>query len=206
MWQIIKNSAGDFWDELLYLVIFNILWMIGVFLIIPYPFVTFGLFFVAHEVSEGKGIKLGTFFSQAGRVWKQAYLWGIINLVVMVIIWSNINFYGQINAGWASIVQMFTIALFIAWLVLQLFTLAFYPRLTEPRFKPATRNAMVAIARYPGSAVLLVLVIVLLVIATTFVQAIVFLGVFALVAVVATRLVKAIIEQEKARETDKLAE
>jgi hypothetical protein len=202
IWNIIKNSASDFWEEMLYLVIFNIFWMMGTLLLVTYPLVTFGLFFSAYEVGEGKGIKLGTFFHGAKQMWKQALLWGVINLVVLLVLGSNFNFYGTLEAQWASLAQMVTLAFLMAWVVLQLFMLAFYPRLTQPGFKLAARYAMVAIGRYPLLAFLLAGMVLLVLALSSFFPAIFFLGAFAWIALVANRVAATIVEREKRREAD----
>jgi hypothetical protein len=53
---IIKNSASDIWDEMFYLIIFNLIWVVGTLLILPWPFVTFGLFFTAYDIGEARGL------------------------------------------------------------------------------------------------------------------------------------------------------
>ncbi|HEX9924731.1 MAG TPA: hypothetical protein VGD99_18895, partial [Anaerolineae bacterium] len=58
----LKNSVLDLWEEMFYALVFSIIWVVGTVLIIPWPFVTFGLFFTVYDVGQGKGIKLSTFF------------------------------------------------------------------------------------------------------------------------------------------------
>lgn len=196
----IKKSAGDIWEEMLYLMIFNFIWLAGSLLIIPWPFVTFGLFSVIYDISQGKGIKFGTFFAHARRMWKQAYIWGGINFVVLIILGININFYAGIASRWAAAVQITLIGLAVFWIILQLVALPLYSWLAEPSFKLALRNAAIVAGRHPLAILGLVIIVILIGLISYFFQALFFLGTFAVIAVVANRLVEALVQVELERE------
>lgn len=197
MWTIIKNAIGDFWDEMFLLVIFNIIWLICLVLIIPYPLATFGLFFIVNDVGEGKGIKFSQFFGYGLKLWRQAYLWGVINLVVLTIMWINFTFYGTVAAEWAIFAQMFMLVLLVFWIVLQLFALAFYPRLTTPNYKLALRNGGIAMSRYPLLALLLVAAMVIMAVLGFFVPAAIVIGAVVIIALITNRIVTTIINKEQ---------
>jgi hypothetical protein len=162
IWSIIRKSVSDVWEEMLYLIIFNAIWFIGALLILPLPFVTFSLFATVYDVGEGKGIKLGTFFGHGRQVWKPAYIWGGINLVILLLLWINLSFYAGIDAQWAAIVRIVIVAMAIFWTILQLLALALYPRLVEPRFKLALRNAAAILGLQPLVVLSLVVILILL--------------------------------------------
>src|SRR5512139_1616139 len=105
--SILKKSVLDIWEELLYLILFNVICFIGLILILPAPLVLFGLFGTVYEIGEGKGINLGTFWSYARNLWKPAYVWGGLNLVILVIWGINLRFYNDFTAAWATALQMF---------------------------------------------------------------------------------------------------
>jgi uncharacterized membrane protein YesL len=202
MWAIVKNWAGDIWEEMFYLIVFNFIWLVGTALILPWPLVTFGLYFTVYDIGEGKGIKLSTFFKHARQTWKQAYLWGGINLGLLIIWWVNLDFYSRLGTEWAALAQMFTVALAIFWIVLQLAALAFYPRLVNPGFKVAEQNALIAIGRYPHFTLILLVIIALVIAATLFFQILLLFGSFALIAVAANRLVDAVVRKERMRRNE----
>lgn len=199
IFSAIKKSAIDAWDELLLLMIFNVIWVVGTALILPWPFVTFGLFYTVRDIGEGKGIKLNTFFNYGRQMLKPAYIWGGINLVILVALIGNLSFYGGFNAQWASLVQIFIMAVLFFWSLVQLIALALYPRLEEPSFKLAMRNAAVIIGRYPLPILALLLVITLLVVASVFFSALFFLITFSVIAVFINGVVSALIHQELKR-------
>lgn len=199
IWQIIRSSAVDIWDEMLYLMIFNIIWLIGLVLIIPWPLVTFGLFFTIYDVGEGKGIGLGKFWGYARRNWKQAYLWGGINLAVLLIAGSNLIFYARLEAQWAGFLQMFIIGVSLLWIILQLMTLSFYPRLDQPGLKLALRNAGISMGRYPLLVLFLAFVVVLILALASFFPIVMLLGAISIIAVVTNRVVETVVKKERQR-------
>lgn len=193
VWTAIRRSAGDIWDELLYLIAFNVIWLVGTLLIIPWPFVTFGLFFVAHDIGEGKGISFKKFFEYAHQMWKPAYIWGSINLGVLIVLWINLSFYGGIETQWAAAIQIIMLSIGLIWLVLQLVVLPLYPRLEEPGFRLALRNAAIIIGRHPLAILALIILVALILVLSYLFLAVLFLATFAIIAVVSNRMVAAIL-------------
>lgn len=199
IWTAIKQAGGDFWEEFLLLIIFNAVWLLGSLFLLPWPYLTFGLFTTAYEVGQGKAINFRTFFVGPASMWKQAYLWGLLNGLLLFVVWFNLRFYGSFNAQWATVLQILLIAFAVFWLMLQLVTLPMYPRLTEPGLKLALRNGVVAMGQYPlATFVLLILVAVMVLVGSLF-PLFAFMGAGSLTAVLANRIVGAIVERSLAR-------
>ncbi len=204
LWHIIKKSVTDLWDEMLLLVLFNLIWVIGAALLIPLPLVTFGLVFIAHDVAAGRGIKFGQFWGYARRYWKAAYIWGIFNGVVLGVFWFNVVFYGGLTAAWAALAQAVFLALTTLWLVWQLVVVTLYPRLVEPRFKLAGRNAVILIGKNPVIVLLVMLVIALLLAATAFAPALGLGVTVSLLVLLLTNTVDLLLKKELLPPEDKL--
>ena len=196
---ILKKAVLDFWEDMLNLIIFNVLWLVGAVLIIPYPFLTFGLFYTVYDIGQGKGIKLSTPFKYGRQTWKQAYLWGAVNLVMLVLFFVNFRFYGGFDARWGVALQLLFLSLTLFWIMLQLMALAMYPRLVEPGFKLAATNAAVLMARYPLVMFMLLALIIVLAVAAVFFTAIAFVALFAFLAILANSIVDVLLEKEMAR-------
>lgn len=197
--KVIKKSAIDVWDEMLYMIIFNIIWLVGTALVITCPFVTFGLFHTAHDIGLGKAIKMATFFAHGRRTLKAAYIWGGMNLVVLVVIWFNLSFYQGIESQWAALLQMFFVSLALFWLVLQLIMLALYPRLVEPSFKLALRNAVIITGKHPLMVFSLLALIALILAVSSFLQAIFFLMTISIITVLTNNVVGTLVNREVER-------
>ena len=199
IWTSIRQAGTDIWDELLNLVLFNVVTLLGTILIIPWPFVTFGLFEMAYDIGQGKGIKFTAFFTRAAQVWKQAYLWGGINLVAIIVVLINLRFYAAFEASWAAIAQILMVGFATFWFALQLIVLPIYPRLEEPGFKIALRNAAVLMGRYPLPALTILVIVAVMTALTLFVQQcslFVMLGFFSVTAVLCNRMVGAMVRRE----------
>ena len=121
---------------------------------------------------------------------------------MLIILLVNINFYGNIRAQWAEIAQILIIGFTIFWGILQLVALPIYPRLEEPGFKLAMRNAAVVMGRYPLAILSLIVVVVVIGVISYFLQIVILLGAFSIIAIVANRMVGAIIKRELKRETE----
>jgi hypothetical protein len=198
IWTALKQTVSEIWEELLYLILFNVIALVGIILIIPWPFVTFGLFEVAYDIGQGKGIKFTTFFTRAAQVWKQAYIWGAINLGAIIVLAVNLNFYANTTASWAAFAQILMMGLSIFWFTLQLIMLPLYPRLEEPGFRLALRNAAVLIARYQLPTLTILIILAVVVGLTVFLQQywFVLLGFFSFTAVLCNCMVSAMLKKE----------
>jgi uncharacterized membrane protein YesL len=199
IWNALKGAGGDIWEELLYLIMFNVIWLIGSLFLLPIPLLTFGLVYIAHDIGQGKGIKFSTFFEHARRMWKQAYIWGGINLGLAIIVWLNLNFYAGFGTQWATTAQIVIIAITIFWSILQLLALPLYPHLKKPGFKLALRNASVVLGRYPGPVFMLLVIVAIIGVISSLFPPLAFLGALSMTAVVANRMVGAIVDREMER-------
>ncbi len=205
IWTSLKKAGTDIWDELLYMIIFNVISLIGTLLVLPWPLVTFGMFEMAYDVGQGKGLKFSEFFTRPAKKWKQVYIWGGINLGLLVLIFVNINFYATFQVAWAGVVQALIIGVGGFWLILQLIMLAVYPRLETPGFREALRNAMILVARHPLAVVTLLALVIIMVVLTFAIQQcnwFVFLGLFSFPAIFSNRLVEAMIKKEFGEDVD----
>lgn len=185
---------------MLKLLVFNLIWILGVILILPWPFVTFGLFFTAKDIGEGLGISFSSPITYGLKVLKPAYIWAVINLGVYFGIFLNLNFYASIDAPWVSFVQIFMISLTLFWTILQLVTLAMYPRLTEPSFKLAIRNAVIIIGRHPLPVFAMAVGAFLILLLSTLIPAIILLLTISIIVMLINNVVDALVTQELEQE------
>ena len=212
IWPILKDTAIYFWEELFYLVIYNLLaffallpaalfWFTSMdldpapspLIVVPVslllasvaPYLLFALFWTVYDISEGKAIKFLAFFRPGWANFKQAYIWWGINLAVLTVIAANITFYRSLETGWSVYLVMLFFGILLAWLLTQAIALTMYPRLVEPGFRLATRNALVVIARHPMVALVVGFISMILIFAGVIIRP---LSWFATIALVATLL------------------
>ncbi len=176
IWDIIKKTALFGWEEIIYLVAYNIvtltallagptllmfgvnggsalLMLAGSVLMFVIPPTLFGLFWLTYQISLGNAVKFGTFWDGAKQHKKTAYIWGGINLLVILTLVSNILFYQAMAATWAIFVGQFFVGLLVVWFILQLMVLALFPHMVTPNVRQATRNALALIAVNPFAVI-----------------------------------------------------
>lgn len=215
LWPIVRRSLGDLWEESFLLILFNMFWVtgalpgffllgygaigsslpviaLGLLAILPWPFVTFGLFHAAYEVGQRKAIGLSTFFSGGRQLARQAYLWGGLNVVVMAVLLANVRFYGNPasplgDTGLGAVLGALFTSLTLLWLVLQLFVLAVYPRLERPGLRRAFRQAGILALTRPVPVLFVAALAVILALAGLILPPLGFLVNFALIALLANR-------------------
>lgn len=162
VWRVVKLTVGDLVEEVFWLILLNILWCILAVLVLPMPFATAGLAWVAATIGEGKVVSLRTFIEGGRRLWKPAYLWGLANLVVAAIFWLNFAFYYNQPASWAAIARLLVVAVALWWVAMQFYTFPFLIVQEEPSLKMAYRNSMILMISQPVLAGAVFLVVVLL--------------------------------------------
>ncbi len=149
VWRVVRLTGGDLVEEVFWLILVNILWCILAVLVLPMPFATAGMAWVAATVGEGKVISLRTFIEGGRRLWKPAYLWGLVNLVVGGIVWLNFSFYYNHPAWWAAIARLLVVAVALWWVAMQFYTFPFLIVQEKPSLKMAYRNSMILIISQP---------------------------------------------------------
>jgi hypothetical protein len=117
----------------------------------------------------------------------------------LVLLWLNLNFYAGIEARWAALMQLLMTTITIFWVALQVIALAFYPRLAEPGFKLALRNATVITGRYPLIIIVVLIANVLILVISSIFPAFAFAISFSLIAVLINRTVDTLVSREMAR-------
>ena len=215
LWSIIRKTFSDIWGESFLVILFNILWVVGsapgllilgygalsrnlylllggLIALLPWPFMTFSLFHATYDIVEEKAVGFGRFFSEGRRVWRPAYVWGGLNLVVIAVLVANISFYSNPDSPLggsivSDVVSSLFVSITIFWLVLQLFTLTMYPRLENPGLRDAFRVTGRLILRWPVPVLLSFLLAMVLCLASIFVPIFPLLITFSMISVLANR-------------------
>ena len=192
--QVLKYSLKDFWDEFMLLVALNLVWSIAVLLpivplfvlrtvdvlwalalgsllLLPLPIVSGALCFAANQISRGKVIGWNIFFVGIRRYWAKSLVVGLINLVVLVLIVTNVRFYGLALQGtWTNFAVSLWLIVGVYWLLVQVFWFPMILELESEKILLALRNALAMAIITPGFsltlAILLLIVIALCIVLT----------------------------------------
>ena len=166
-WQTLRDT----WEELYSLAIVNLVWLfawglpIGLttlsktpLLTIPlivlgvlvFPVVTAGVYYVANDVAHAKTFHFSDFVHGIKLYWWRSILWLLANVVFVILIWANLQFYPAIVQGsWGIIIWGVWVAVFVLWVMVQIY---FWPILIQqekPRLLLAWRNGLYLVLANP---------------------------------------------------------
>jgi hypothetical protein len=184
--RVARYGLKDLWEEFVWLVVLNLLWSltmalplvpllvlenlslgwgVGVTLLLalPLPIVTGALCFVTNQVSRGKIAGWGMFVVGLRRYWAKSLTVALINLVILVLIGANLQFYGVVLQGtWTNFALSAWLVVALYWLLTQIFWFPMILELENEKVLLALRNALAMVLITPGfSATLGALMLVL---------------------------------------------
>jgi len=145
-WQTLK----DVWEELYSIGMVNLVWLFawalpaGIVLgtgievlIIPaiilsvglFTVTTSGVYYVANRVAHGKTFHFVDFVDGIKKLWWRSLIWGVVNIIVVYMIYLNLQFYPQmIKSNWVILIGGFWVSVLVFWTVMQIY---FWPLLVE---------------------------------------------------------------------------
>lgn len=181
-WQSLK----DLWEEFVLLIMMNILWSLAALLAIApllllgasnpilglalsfvlfwiLPIVTGALCFVTNQVVRGNAVGWGTFATGLRRYWLKSLIVTVINLVVLVLIAFNVQFYAFVLQGtWTIFAVSIWVIIGIYWLIVQIYWFPMLLELENEKVLLSLRNALALPIITPGFSLTIFLVLILL--------------------------------------------
>ena len=154
---VLAASIRDFYDEMLVMVAANLVWFFLSILVLPFPPLTFGVFYMTNQVAHGRIPRVGMVFEGARRYLLKSWQVAIATLVIVGLLWVNIVFYGRFNTMPARIVQLVWFYVLLFWLLSQLYVLPLLLEMESPRLLLAYRNAALLVLANPGFTLLMAL-------------------------------------------------
>lgn len=167
--------------------------IINILLFLPLVFFMFALYAVLYDGRQGIVISFKTYFRHLRKMWKQALVYGVINILFVILVSWNLRFYAQFEAAWAGIMQMLFLSISLVWATLQLVMLPLYPRLEKPTYRMALRNSVTITGRHLFSVLVLVVITAALLVLTYNFQAIGALFTFVLIGSLAEGIIGEIV-------------
>ena len=169
VFQIIRLSLRDMWEDLWGMLVVNLLWTVCVLTIIPGPPATLALYRFANRLAHGEEVDLHDFLKGFRQSWATAWHWGSINLIVILIFAGDIYLSNQeyMNVSASPLVQSFYIALLAVWLLLQPYVLAFMLEQEQMVVGTAFRNAAVMLGKNFSFSIAYVLEVLIILLAGT---------------------------------------
>ena len=147
--RILALAFRDTWQELWTILIVQLLFLLGIILILPGPPAILALFFYANRIAHGESATERDFLRAVRIYWGPAWRWGLLNLFMIGLLSGDYYLTARLtdNTNIASFIQGLYIALLAVWLLLQLFALPFLFEQKQPEVLRALRNAAVFIGK-----------------------------------------------------------
>jgi uncharacterized membrane protein YesL len=147
--RVIGRAVVDWWDSWLDMVLLSLAWIVAQVTIVLGPPATFGLFYVIYEMTNGESMGVKGLIEGAKKYFLQAWLWAGINLLVALILYVNIRFYGEVQAVWGLYLQVFMIVITGLWIATQFYTLPFMMEMQVKKVHLALRNGILTTMAAP---------------------------------------------------------
>jgi uncharacterized membrane protein YesL len=145
-----RESLINIYYDLVPLVSLNIIWFLLTLPIVTAFPAAAGLYYATNQLAHQKGAGWKTFFDGFRIHFWLSWRWGLLNAIILIVLVSNIVFYGQLEAEWSVWLRGVIIGLSILWGIIQLYTFPFLLEQEKQRLSTALRNSMVLLATRPA--------------------------------------------------------
>ncbi|MEE8389384.1 MAG: hypothetical protein V3S14_01125 [Anaerolineae bacterium] len=168
-WEAIK----DWWDELFLLLLMNIVTALLLIPVVTFPPALAGLWNAGNRVAQGRAIGWADYFEGFRRYFLKAWGLALLNILVVVIVLTNVRFYSpdvapfEISDTASTWISGFFVATGFLWLVVQIYSMAMLLEQEDQRLRVALRNSAVLFIVNPGFTVVLTLLLFLIVVIST---------------------------------------
>jgi uncharacterized membrane protein YesL len=169
------------------MVIVTIVWFLAQITIVLGPPATFGYYYVAYNLLNGESLGIRGLIEGARKYFWKAWLWGLINLLVIITLVVNIQFYSNIRASWGLSLVILVGLLGLVWFCTQFYALPFFMEQEDKRLRVALKNGLFTTLAAPLFTLILFIVAVILMVLSFAIVLPIFLGIPGLVTVMAFR-------------------
>jgi uncharacterized membrane protein YesL len=186
----VKDSIVLWWDAWTDWISIGAVWVLAWLTIILGPPATFGLYYTASELREGRAIGVRGFVQAGKENFLRSWLWMLVFMIVAIVIATNYTFYGGIDQDWATIIQGVMIVVGVLWITIQFYTLPFLMLQTEQSLRLAWKNAFLTAVASPLHTLVTLVISVLFIVPSLLFFIPLFLGAQGLVAVLGIMMVE----------------
>ncbi len=162
--RVIGRSIVDWWDGWLDMVLVGVVWFLAQITIVFGPPATFGMYYVVDQMINGQALGIRGLISGAKMYFWKAWLWGIINIFAAATLAVNIYFYGNLQYGWAPIVQVIVFMLGILWYFTQFYTIPYFMEQEIKSVFVAIRNGFLTTLAAPFFSIVVMIMVVLVIV------------------------------------------
>lgn len=184
--KVIWQSLKDLWDEFVFLIMLNVVWGLSILLAlapllllgsanfglalglslllsIPIPIVSGALCWVTNQIAHERAVGWDTFVSGLRLYWRKSLAVALINLIVLILIVANLQFYAVYLEGtWTNFAVAAWILLGIYWYIAQIYWFPMILELESEKVLLALRNALSLVLVSPGFSIVLAIILLII--------------------------------------------
>ena len=169
--QNLRDKLADAYVATIPLVTLNVVWFIISIPVITVIPATAGLFYATNRLAHGKSADWRTVIEGFRLYFWRSWLWGLLNVAVIVILASNLIFYSASSADWSMAARVMVIVVILIWLALQMHTFPLLLEQEKPKLLQALRNSVVILMKRPFYSIGTALIVAVLIgVSTLFIQ------------------------------------
>jgi uncharacterized membrane protein YesL len=187
-WQVIQEALTAWWYSWLVLMLLNTLLVLCWISIVLGPPATFGFYYAVYSLVTSHSTDWREFLEGAKKYFFKAWLWALLNLVVVVLLVVSVDFYSQFAETTMLLIPILFIG--IIWLCVQIYALPYFMAQEQKRIFLALRNALFTLLASPLYSLVLFLFVAFVLWLSTLLPILFVIGSPALIAVLGVHAVK----------------
>lgn len=147
--DIIVDSAKLWWKDWANQVLVSLAMILASLTIVALPAALFGVYQETLDLVHDTRTGIAGWWKGLKQYFLKSLLWGLANLIVALVLLTNLWFYYNSEGSAAPLLVIVTIIMLIFWLVWQIYSLACFFLQEEASLKLAWKNGFIIIIKNP---------------------------------------------------------
>jgi len=148
--SVIKQAIISWWDDLVNQFVLNLAWVFCQVSIVFGPAATLSIFHLSRQLVDGSAPNFREFVQYTKHYFIKGWTWMAVNMLAVIIVASNLAFYGRIETAWAFYVRLLFVGLALLWLPMQFYALPYLVIQEESSLRLAWKNALYTVLASPA--------------------------------------------------------
>jgi uncharacterized membrane protein YesL len=196
--QVIFRAVVHWWDDWFGLAGISLVWTLCWATVVLGPPATFAIYAMESRYIRGDRPALREMVALGRRYFVKSWLWMLANLLVILGLVSNWQFYSRFEGSWVGLVQFLTLVLSGLWLLTQWYAVPYFVIQEKSSLRLAWRNGLFTVLAAPGYTLVLVLFAAVVGLVSTVAIAPLVLGGLAFIAILGCQAVQERVEVYRA--------
>lgn len=179
---VIGHTLREWWYYWVPLTVLSLVWLVSWLTLVLGPPATLGLLAAVRAILQGETPSLSAWWQGVRRYAGRAWLWALLNLLLLWLLGTNLWFYAHWETPLAAAMRWLFGLVGVLWALIQFYALPFLLEQERPQLGIALRNGFYTLMAAPFYTLLIQGFAGLLILGSTLVMAPWFLGLPALLA------------------------